>query len=87
MDRSALPGNRWRLLAWNQGEKVQFQNIGTFDELVVDGWLHIEQMDKRVWWMQVGDARIVVHIPTKGEPIVTIEREAYGPSKTEGVKS
>lgn len=25
------------------------------DELVIDDWLHIEQMDTRTWWMRVGN--------------------------------
>lgn len=25
------------------------------DEVVIDDWFHIEQMDVRVWWMQVGN--------------------------------
>jgi len=34
--------------------QVELRNRGTFDELVVDNWLHLEQMRDNVWWMQLG---------------------------------
>lgn len=42
-----------------------------FDELVIDNWFHLEQMDSRTWWVCVAGYHIWVRIPTKGEPIVT----------------
>ena len=62
-----IPGYRWRTLAWHDdGEKIEQEYDGTegvcFDELVVDEWFHIEQMDTRDWWMQVGDLHINIHI-------------------------
>lgn len=29
-----------------------------FDELVIDNWLHLEQMDDEHWWMRVGPISI-----------------------------
>lgn len=37
-----------------------------FDELVIDDWFHIEQMDKRFWWMAIGDLNINVHVRSDG---------------------
>ena len=54
-----------------------------FDELVIDDWLHLEQMDTRSYWMSLGDAWIWISIPAKGDPIVTIRRGEYGPVKGE----
>jgi hypothetical protein len=31
-----------------------------FDELVVDQWFHMEQMDSGLWWMSI--AGVVVHV-------------------------
>lgn len=56
-------GDRWRILAHyrtakqRKGKEYPFtfeaQDEGGFDELVVDDWLHIEQMDNAVWWMRL----------------------------------
>lgn len=42
-----------------------------FDELVVDDWLHIEQMDDRQWWLSLGGVHIWVRIPVKGPVVVS----------------
>ena len=52
------------------------ENRGTFDELVVDEWLHIEQMDAQTWWLRVGDARLIVAV-NEGQPMVDVERGFY----------
>lgn len=74
-----IPGSNWRLLAHSKNDQkdISFENEGIFDELVVDDWLHIEQMDTNVWWMRVGDARIVVRLKKGHRPMVTIDREEY----------
>ena len=72
-----VPGAKWRFLAHGQKGSLQLENQGVFDELVVDDWLHIEQMDKAVWWMRLGDARIMVTVVAGGRPIVNIERGSY----------
>lgn len=47
-----------------------------FDELVVGEWLHVEQMDKRLWWMNVGGVTVMVTARKDGTPKrVTV----YGP--------
>jgi len=46
----AIPGRKWRLLAKERDRTpvVEIENKGVFDELVVDQWLHIEQMSRSV---------------------------------------
>ncbi|GLH78084.1 hypothetical protein SSBR45G_29920 [Bradyrhizobium sp. SSBR45G] len=73
------PGRRWRVRAVrDDGRSIELQNHGIFDELVVDDWLHLEQMDDNAWWLQVGDVRIWVSVKAGEPPIVDVERGAYG---------
>jgi len=51
---------------------IAYENDGTFDELVVDDWLHIEQMDASVWWMRVGDVRLLVTLNSEGQRSVDV---------------
>lgn len=39
-----------------------------FDELVVGSWLHVEQMDAGVWWMNVGGVTLTVRVDRDGRP-------------------
>jgi hypothetical protein len=48
------------------------RNRGIFDELVIDEWLHVEQMDTRHWWMRVGGTHINIWIARDGVPVVRI---------------
>ena len=75
------PGTRWRILAHREDEKIELENQGTFDELVVDDWLHVEQMDDNVWWLRVGDVRVRVTVSDTEPPTVDIERGAYASIK------
>jgi hypothetical protein len=75
------PGWRWRILAHLEDKKIEMENRGRFDELVVDDWLHIEQMDNNVWWLRAGDARLFVTISETEPPSVDIERGFHGPAK------
>ena len=72
------PGARWRLLAHREHGNLELKNEGIFDELVVDDWLHIEQMDQRIWWLRIGDADVVVEVAPSGEIRVDVERGAHG---------
>lgn len=53
-----------------------------FDELVIDHWFHLEQMDDRDWWIGVGDPgngdyyHINVHIDGDKKVTVSIENES-----------
>jgi hypothetical protein len=75
------PGRQWRVLAHREDGKVELENQGKFDELAVDDWLHIEQMDDRGWWLRVGDVRLFVTTPETEPPTVDVERGCYGPAK------
>jgi hypothetical protein len=82
-DRSK-PGARWRLKAdvapgasiVHRSEDQTPETV--VDEVVIDDWFHLEQMNDRAYWMQIGDAWVWVEIPEKGAPIVTIRRGEYG---------
>lgn len=50
-----------------------------FDELVIDKWLHLEQMNDNFWWMRLGDCRIEIHLDDAGKPTVHIQRNEYEP--------
>jgi hypothetical protein len=75
------PGKRWRILAHREGEKIELQNRGVFDELVVDDWLHVEQTDTNVWWLRVGDIRLFVTVFDTEPPTVDVERGFYASIK------
>jgi hypothetical protein len=70
------PGRSWRLSAYYRNGIKRFEATDagkfTFDELVVDHWLHVEQMNNRDWWMRIGgDLNLFVHIDGKGKVTVT----------------
>lgn len=45
-----------------------------FDEIVVGTWLHVEAMDRNVFWMRVGP--LVLNVTTRGgRPRIRIDRE------------
>ena len=84
--KRAKPGSQWRVLA--DGPKGENVNLGPlsmtkgpasiFDELVVDQWLHVEQMGPREWWMMIGDARVWVEVGRDGRATrVGITRDEY----------
>lgn len=50
-----------------------------FDELVIDDWLHLEQMDDRYWWLRVGDYVLWITIPRKRAVEVTVRKETELP--------
>lgn len=53
-----LHGYRWRILAHHDnGRRIEVES-GTepicFDELVIDEWFHLEQLDRRTWHLVIG---------------------------------
>lgn len=46
-----------------------------FDELVIDEWFHLEQMDRNSWWMRVGDVDIWVRVANGKATSVTRDGE------------
>ena len=62
-----------------------------FDELVIDDWLHLEQMDTDLWWLNLGDRDLIVwiEVPKKG-PIrigVSDESTIVVKTKSSGVRT
>ncbi len=77
------PGLNWRFLVrdWRDPDREVYHlnSDGNtwFDELAVGGWLHIEWMSGRRWWMQLGDAMINITIPKGQPPVIEVERDIY----------
>jgi len=81
-----LPGKKWRLQAHHeQAGPINVENAGTFDELVVDDWFHIEQMNTRSWWMRLGETDYNITIPPTGKVVVTVQ-EGPCPCKKRGAR-
>lgn len=77
-------GSSWRVLAHSiRGNHPSF-DVGSadsecggrekrphseiFDELVIDGWFHLEQMEPRVWWLCIGKDMVMISIDRHGKP-------------------
>jgi hypothetical protein len=78
------PGSQWRILAhcrlgdgWYGGrveESSENHEPTEFDELVVDEWLHLEQMDRRTWSLRVGPLLITTTVGERGQArVVCVE--------------
>ena len=72
-----LPGSEWRISASKNGKKVEVEDQGVLDEVVIQPWLHLEQLDEREWWMRLGDARILINVAADGKVRVDVERGYY----------
>ncbi|NJL27616.1 MAG: hypothetical protein HC897_06810 [Thermoanaerobaculia bacterium] len=70
-------GCSWRLLAHRASEEVSIENEGIFDELVLDNWLHLERMQDKLWWLRVGDARLMIELHDDGSVTLKVERGFY----------
>jgi hypothetical protein len=68
------PGLRWRVRAYGDDGEFEVEDRGKFDELVVDHWLHVEQMDDRLWIVRVGDRGFLVDVKKNG----TVDVEEQG---------
>jgi hypothetical protein len=72
------PGKRWRMLIRTgtraEPKTLEHRNEGVLDELVVDDWLHLEQMDTRAWWMRVGDYTLDIYIEKDGTAKVLVQK-------------
>jgi hypothetical protein len=65
-------------LAYAVGGKLELENQGDFDEFVLGDWFHVENMDDDVWWLRIGDARVLVTLSKDQPPTVDVERGFYG---------
>ena len=74
------PGAEWRTLSWDETSGARFEHSSDaepriFDELVIDDWLHIEQMTRRRWWMRIGDLVVWVKVDKDGSVRLTSYRD------------
>lgn len=82
--KACMPGRKWRLLAQERGGRsVQVESAGQFDELVVDSWLHIEQMSPRHYWMRIGPLTVNVGLLPDGTVDAHVLREAGSKARVE----
>ncbi|MFA4971587.1 MAG: hypothetical protein WC683_03160 [bacterium] len=74
---AARPGHHWRILAHSRAEDFAIEERSDlcFDELVIDHWLHIEQMTTRTWWMRVGPFVLWVTVYKSGRVSMCVEDE------------
>lgn len=95
MSKTFWPGYRWRILAHHTkkrggkdpgytGEQIDLRSdrlgdLVEFDELVIDDWFHLEQMNERHWWMGVGNGddywHVNVSINRAGQTQVSFEKQ------------
>lgn len=63
MPDSSKPGSRWRMQAFIEGERGEHgsnlihlvsKGESVFDELAIDGLIHLEQMDDESWYVNFG---------------------------------
>lgn len=77
--RRAPPGTHWRVLAQDSTgrrfEGSSKEHPITFDELVIDRFLHLEFMDKYRVWMALGPLHINVALKPNGDVDIRISRE------------
>lgn len=73
------PGAQWRILAHNEDEGInvdmssaEFPSV--FDELVIDGWLHLEQMEDQAWWLRLGESTFWIQIEDGKAKVSLTER-------------
>lgn len=70
---SVKPGYKWRFNAPSQINDLEGNGLSYFDELVVDEWLHIEQMDDNNWWMRIGSLDIRVRVDDNGDMDIALD--------------
>lgn len=72
-------GVRWRTPVPGDERRVILDGNWEFDELVIDDWFHIEQMNERQWWLGVGNGddywHVNVTIDGRGRASVSVEKQ------------
>ena len=70
--------NHWSIRANGDDGTMELSHQGQVDEISIGSWFHLEQMDRLVVWMRVGDARVTVELRPASRPVVDIDRGARG---------
>lgn len=74
---TSLPGYQWRTLAHHDNGTEIAASSGTdpvcFDELVIDDWFHLEQMDDRDWHLIIGHRHFHIHIHDNSQTATLID--------------
>jgi hypothetical protein len=67
---------KWRLNLKRNGTDAEVSDDGDLDELVIDDWFHLEQMDDGRWWIRVGKDAIEVNL-LGGQVTVRYDKDRY----------
>lgn len=68
----------WRMQEkTDDGKIVEYSGTGKFDELLVEGLLHLEWLDEKSWYIRVGDAKITATVLDDERVQVDVLRGAY----------
>jgi hypothetical protein len=67
------PGTRWRMRCYDGESAVEMKDHGILDEVVVDDWFHLEQMDYQEWHLGLGNISIWIRIDKDGKPNIEIQ--------------
>lgn len=77
MTRRLTP-DTWRLsYDSDRSTRVNVEDAGELDEVVVGNWLHLERLNDRAWGLKVGDARISVTVDRGGRARVNVYRGEF----------
>jgi hypothetical protein len=73
-------GSRWRFVTVYDAGKAESSSDGTsvLDEVVLDDWLHLEQLDARKWFLSVGERRMWITVRRDGSVSIVDEEWRAG---------
>lgn len=72
-DGARLKGEKMYGPEYHVGSETHLPNT-VIDEVIIGSWFHLEQMDSRSYWMNVGGVMINIRLTKDGKPKqVTVE--------------
>lgn len=83
------PGYEWRILAHRRTmdrlsypdkhevemRSIDFDHPVEFDEVVIDHWLHLEQLSDRIWYLRLGVWLMYIRIDGDGRVEVSMSED------------
>lgn len=82
-----VPGKIWRVIAKddskinkeisldsNYFEELDYETY--FDELVIDKWFHLEQLNEKSYWVRINELNIFVDFKDDENPEITIRNDS-----------